>query len=206
MQTDWDKYYETPFWASRFTRAYTTGRLVRLMRLHGPARPSILEYGGGNSCFFRALRDALSPAAYTVMDSNAKAVRMFADATRDDPAVRAVQGSVLDAPDSTMRADIVFSAGLIEHFDPAGTRRAVETHFAAARPGGLVILTFPTPTQLYRAIRRGAERLGRWAFPDERPLSASEVADALPPGASVLATGILWPLLLTQGIIAARNP
>ena len=206
VQTDWDQYYGEPFWASRFTRSYTARRLVGLMRKHcGVSNPEILEYGGGNSCFYPAIRRALDPALFTVVDNNAKGVDLFAETARRHGGGRAILGDVLQPCPEDRKADIVFSTGLIEHFSEEDTRRAVLTHFESVRPGGLVILTFPTPTWLYRLIRSQAERLGRWAFPDERPLAIPEVVQAVPDGAAILETGVLWPLLLTQGFVAAKT-
>jgi len=52
---------------------------------------------------------------------------------------------------------------------------AVQAHLDAAKLGGYILITFPTPTLLYRIIRKAAEILGVWKFHDERPLKAAEV-------------------------------
>ena len=75
--------------------------------------------------------------------------------------------------------DIVFSVGLIEHFDPAGTARVVAAHFDYLRPGGTAIITFPTPTWLYRVVRGLAEMTNNWIFHDERPLRLPEFERAV---------------------------
>ena len=102
-------------------------------------------------------------------------------------------------------ADVVFSVGLVEHFHQAETRAAVLAHFDAVRAGGIVILTFPTPTLLYRASRKAIEAAGQWKFPDERPLQASEVLAAVRERGEILFEKILWPLVLTQYLVAARK-
>jgi predicted SAM-dependent methyltransferase len=43
-------------------------------------------------------------------------------------------------------ADICFSVGLIEHFTEEDLPRVVSAHFDVVRPGGLVVISFPTPT------------------------------------------------------------
>jgi SAM-dependent methyltransferase len=103
------------------------------------------------------------------------------------------------------RADIVFSVGLIEHFDAPRTRQAVLAHFDVLRPGGVAIITFPTPTLLYRIARSLAEALGLWQFPDERPLQPPEVLAAARERGEVLFVKTLWPLILTQTLIVVRN-
>jgi cyclopropane fatty-acyl-phospholipid synthase-like methyltransferase len=102
-------------------------------------------------------------------------------------------------------ADIAFSVGLIEHFSPSDTKRAIQTHFDSVRSGGLVIVTFPTPTLLYRTTRRTIELLGQWKFHDERPLSFTEVLPTMERYGTILHTEINWPIFLTQGIVVARK-
>jgi cyclopropane fatty-acyl-phospholipid synthase-like methyltransferase len=104
-----------------------------------------------------------------------------------------------------LEADVVFSVGLIEHFEPAGTRRAVEAHFELLKPGGLALLSFPTPTWLYRAARRLTELAGLWRFPDERPLARAEVLAAVSGLGQVVFQKTMWPLVFTQHLIAVRK-
>ncbi len=96
------------------------------------------------------------------------------------------------------KSDIVFSVGLIEHFDAPRTRQAALSHFDVLRPGGTAIITFPTPTLLYRITRGLAEMFGMWQFPDERPLKKAEVLASVSERGEVLMTKILWPLILTR--------
>jgi cyclopropane fatty-acyl-phospholipid synthase-like methyltransferase len=100
--------------------------------------------------------------------------------------------------DLPLAADLVFSVGLIEHFDEEGTRRAVDAHFALLKPGGIAVISFPTPTPLYRLARAAAELAGAWIFHDERPLRLAEVAAAAGPHAEMLSHRILWPIVFTQ--------
>ena len=72
-------------------------------------------------------------------------------------------------------------------------------------PGGLVVITYPTPTWLYRIIRWAAERAGVWEFPDERPLSSAEVTTEVARHGRILDVRLNWPVVLTQGIVAARR-
>jgi predicted SAM-dependent methyltransferase len=112
--------------------------------------------------------------------------------------------SILDGP-LNVSADVVFSVGLVEHFQPRETRAAVLAHFDYVRPGGTVIITFPTPTHLYRITRGFIGALGMWRFPDERPLEPQEVMDAVRVHGEVIWEKMLWPLMLTQYMIVARK-
>ena len=84
-------------------------------------------------------------------------------------------------------------------------RQAILSHFRLLRPGGTAIITFPTPTLLYRVARRSIEALGKWKFHDERPLMPEEVLAAISERAGVLARKTMWPLILTQHVVVARK-
>jgi SAM-dependent methyltransferase len=101
--------------------------------------------------------------------------------------------------------DVVFSVGLIEHFDRPRTQRAVRAHFDFLKPGGIAVISFPTPTPLYRLARRVAEQAGAWMFDDERPLGLDEVAAAASPCGKLLLRRILWPIVFTQLLTVWRK-
>jgi SAM-dependent methyltransferase len=101
--------------------------------------------------------------------------------------------------------DVAFSVGLIEHFTPEETASAVRAHFEILKPGGIALVSFPTPTWLYRLARRAAELTGKWMFPDERPLRLDEVAAAASPHGRLLFRKILWPIVFTQCLTVWRK-
>jgi glycosyltransferase involved in cell wall biosynthesis len=205
-ETDWDTYYRSVPPTAKLTRKYTTAVLLdAVKRFVTPAGESvsIVEIGGANSCFLDRILGAVDCAAYHVVDTNRYGLSLLQSRVGASSVVRLHEQNVLALKLET-RADLVFSVGLIEHFDPADTREAVRAHFRAVRPGGIVILTFPTPTLLYRATRSLIEAVGMWKFPDERPLRAEEVLASVSECGEVLFQKTLWPLMLTQGLIVAR--
>jgi predicted SAM-dependent methyltransferase len=103
------------------------------------------------------------------------------------------------------RADVVYSVGLIEHFDAANTRVAIRSHFRLLKPGGIAVISFPTPTLLYRVARTLCEVLRVWKFHDERPLTRDEVVRTLDEEGEILEEKTLWPLILTQQMIVIRK-
>jgi SAM-dependent methyltransferase len=203
--TDWDAYYARPFVASSVTRRITTSRLLGHMRrwLDIP-HPVITELGGANSCFVDSLYAALRPAAYIAVDNNKPGLALLARRIGALPGLQAIEDDVL-RPQHDGQADLVFSVGLIEHFDPAGTAQAIATHYRYARPGGLVLISFPTPTWLYRGTRRVAELARQWRFHDERPLGFAEVRAAMAEHGELLAQDLIWPIMLTQGLLVGRK-
>lgn len=207
-RTDWDRYYHKPFAATRVTRRITGNRLAEHLARHRPYTGGglvVAELGGANSCFFSRVQALLHPREYHVVDLN----RLGLDRMRERLGPRADvlyhRADVLDLHLDPL-ADVVFSVGLVEHFSPEDTRRAVDAHFRILRPGGTCVIAFPTPTLLYRATRGVAELFGAWEFPDERPLRRGEVALAMEPHAEVVDGSIVWPIFLTQMFLVARAP
>lgn len=203
-KTDWDGYYRRPFKATTVTRRITTARLLRQLALRLPGESDVVEWGGANSCFIDAIYRALRPARYTVADSNRLGLGLLEARRENYPGLATLEDDVLQ-PRQPLQADIVFSVGLIEHFDAAGTARAIRAHFDSAREGGLVVISFPTPTWLYRATRWLAERLGLWIFHDERPLRFEEVEREMARHGDFVARDLIWPIFLTQGMLAFRK-
>ncbi|MGH9627188.1 MAG: SAM-dependent methyltransferase, partial [Bryobacteraceae bacterium] len=165
----------------------------------------IIEFGGANSCFARAITESVPTGSYYAADLNRFGLEMLAQRNDLPESVRGVHADVLKPEADLPAADVVMSVGLIEHFTPGGTRTAIENHFRYCKPGGLVILSYPTPTLLYRAARRLAELFRAWRFPDERPLSVREVQDTAACYGALLEDRILWPLVFTQRMMAFRK-
>lgn len=206
-RTDWDRYYTKPFAATKVTRKITEGVLVRLIRrfTQGAGRGvELVELGGANSCFFDRIIHEFAPRAYHVVDFNQLGLGKMRARLGERPEVHYYRQDVLDLT-LDRQADLVFSIGLIEHFDPDATARAVAAHFRLLKPGGACVISFPTPTWLYRVTRALAEATGKWEFPDERPLRLPEVAAAIVPHGSLLHHEIVWRILLTQMFIVARK-
>jgi SAM-dependent methyltransferase len=204
-QTDWDSYYARPYRTASLTRKYTASILVELMRRNDGAHASILEFGGANSCFIDQILEEVAPARYDVIDSNQLGLDLLQSRYSRDDRVSASLGDVLAAATPERLYDIVFSVGLIEHFDSAGTAKAVATHFSHLRPGGTAIITFPTPTWLYRSVRGLAEIANDWIFHDERPLRLPEFERAVAGLGEIKSARILWPLILTQYCVEVRK-
>jgi len=207
-QTDWDAYYARPALTARVTRQFTQRTLISLMARHCHAHPdlAICELGGANSVFAEPILRALPVRSYHIIDTNARGLALLSKRVARDPRLSWERGDVLlPDPIHFERYDLVFSVGLIEHFSAADTQRSIDTHFAFARVGGVVLLTFPTPTWLYRVVRRGLEITGNWTFPDERPLGFAEVAGAVSRRGRMVCRLINWPVVLTQGIVVAQR-
>lgn len=207
--TDWTRYYEKPFITAHVTRRITARRIAKMLLAAGgfPERHgSIIELGGGNSAFCDTLTRRLHVCHYTVVDSNPRGTELFR-AKHPGPETEALRADILTLdPVSFEPADLVFSVGLVEHFSEERTKIAIRRHFELAKPGGLVLITFPVPTFTYRIIRRAAEALGLWRFPDERPIQLEDAVRLCAEHGEVIAKRLNRAILLTQGIVLAQVP
>ena len=203
--TDWDAYYIKPASAAAFTRRISAARILRTLgtRLHCD-EVRICELGGANSCFIDDFLRRPGVASYDVLDSNSFGIGLLNTRLRGDQRVKGTVGDALTVDPGTGRYDIVYSVGLIEHFDEARTARCIESHFHLCRPGGTVLITFPTPTIPYRLIRGAAEIANMWKFPDERPLQFYEVEAVCRRYGEVQHKSINWAIGLTQGYVLTR--
>ena len=206
--TNWDEYYTSVPATAKLTRRYTTSVLLDILRRHAAANNgeplSIVEIGGANSCFMQEILRAVPCRSYDIIDTNEYGLSLLEKHVNGGQPVRLHCESVLDLRWRT-QADVVFSVGLVEHFDPARTREAILAHFSILRPGGTAIITFPTPTLLYRVTRGLIEAIGMWKFHDERPLKPDEVALSVMERGDILQQKLMWPLILTQHVLVARK-
>jgi SAM-dependent methyltransferase len=206
--TDWNQYYRNVPPTAVLTRKYTTAVLVSMMRRYGvpleTSGLSIVEMGGADSCFIDPIMAGIGTRLYDVIDTNEFGLSLLAERCGAARPVGLFHQSVLDLSYDG-QADLVFSVGLVEHFTPADTRTAILAHFDVLRPGGILIIAFPTPTLLYRVARRLIEMCGMWKFPDERPLLPGEVLASIGERGDVLCRKTLWPQILTQHLVVARK-
>ena len=207
-RTNWEESYRHPFPASRWSRGIMSTTLRDFVSLHAPARKplTVLELGGGNSCFLDGLMQRFTMKPYVVLDNSGEGMRLARE--RFEPAygdrVDYIEDDVFTA-NPERRFDLVFSVGLIEHFDDQAMRKLIGLHRRWVVPDGLVLIAVPTPTIFYRIVRTTAEILGLWKFPDERPVPRERLTALMrDEGLEIIAERTLWSQILTQAIVAAR--
>jgi hypothetical protein len=205
-KTDWDNYYSHPYKIASYTRKVTSKKLIRL--LHQFITPDatdirIAELGGANSCFFEAINCEFSPVKYLIVDNNLKGLEKTVERLSSSGNLEIKNEDVLKTTEISEKFDVVLSVGLIEHFSPEETRKCISAHFNYLKKRGICIITFPTPTWLYKITRKCSELLGLWIFYDERPLKTDEVANEISKHGIIRHQSITWPIFLTQGIIVA---
>ena len=203
-KTDWNTYYLSRKSKRNPFRMITEKLLLRHIRKYLAGKiDTIIEIGGGDSCFYKGISSCFPESIYTIIDSSATGIQSFLR-QKEFGKRKAIQADVLISP-QTAQADLVFSVGLIEHFSQQDTKRCIDSHFALTRPGGLVVISYPTPTWLYRVSRKVLESMQCWPFHDERPLKKEEVLSASEPHGLLLAQQINWYIFLTQEILIFKK-
>ena len=210
-RTDWERYYRNPYPTAKWSRRIMANALADAIRRHAPRREalSILEIGGGNSCFLAGLMEQFHFGEYLILDNSTEGMRRarerFAPVYGDR--VRYREADVFEpAADLAGRYDVVLSVGLIEHFTDEEIVRLVRLHADFARPDGLVVIAVPTPTIFYRIVRTGAELLGIWQFPDERPIRRRRLVELMSgAGLRITSQHTFWSQLLTQSLVTGRR-
>jgi len=205
-KTDWDLYYNKTFKITSYTRQTTENLLLKLLNLFCDKidTKNIVEMGGANSCFYEAIKTKIKPKHFHVIDNNQIGLDKFKEKVSNDKNVSFQNSDILDFKIENLY-DIVFSIGLIEHFEKENTAKAIKTHFDILKKDGIAIISFPTPTLLYRFTRKICEIIGIWFFHDERPLKFDEVLNEAQKYGSILYTKINWKVILTQGFIVVKK-
>lgn len=182
IKTDWNNYYKERkknnskiiLAITRNTRKITDNIIINMLKKTKLNINSIIELGGADSCFYETLRKEFNNCDYTVIDNSKVGIDIFNEKYKDDK-TKAIYQDILLENIIDLKSDLVFSAGLIEHFNIDDTSKMIQKHFHFCNDNGLVLITFPTHTILYRILRKISEIIGIWKFPDERPLKKQEV-------------------------------
>ena len=205
-KTNWDSYYNKPYKFAGFTKRIITRVLLKYIQQYTPAKTgmTMMELGGGNSCFYELFDETFQPKAYYIVDNNQVGLDEFSRRIGKRENTHLINQDVLD-PDLKVECDLVFSVGLIEHFSVENTREAILAHFDVLKSGGILILGFPTPTFLYKITRKISELLGLWIFHDERPLKIAEVLDTVNRHGELLEKKIIWSIFLTQAMLVIKK-
>lgn len=201
-KTNWDLYYK-----KNPPKIILRGRKIHedmLVDILGEKRfNSALEFGGANSKIAERFSNEYRIPQFLIVDNNKYGLEL----TKKNAKVKNLHtkwANILSL-NITKQFDLVYSIGLIEHFNVKDTKKAILKHIEATKKGGYILLSFPTPTLQYRVVRFGLELLGLWGFPDERPLDIDEVLKVLKKFSEIEDVRINRKLLATQAVVLARK-
>ncbi|MDR1873232.1 MAG: class I SAM-dependent methyltransferase [Deltaproteobacteria bacterium] len=203
-QTDWDLYYSTRKKHLTLPRRVTLSNILSYMKKYVGVIESAVELGGGDSCFMKYILDKNQNLKYYIVDNNKVAINKISSEYSNNNNIVPVYADILSTQLS-FNADFVLSVGLIEHFNIENTAKCIKYHFDSVKKGGKILITFPTPTLLYKIIRYSAEILNIWMFPDERPLLKDEVFNEIYKYGNILDYKTTYLIGLTQIIVIAQK-
>lgn len=196
--TDWSKYYENR--ESSFIRNINAkirdNIFKKMLNKSSYSITSMLELGGGDSCFYIFFSNINKNLEYNVIDSNEYGVELF-NKKHEKEGVKAFCHNIFEY-NNDKQYDLVLSSGLIEHFSESGTADMIKKHFDFCKQDGYVLMTFPTPTFLYTSVRKTLELMGKWIYHDERPLKLEEVYKECGKYGKIIDYKLMWLLGTTQ--------
>lgn len=208
--TDWTAYYSKPKSIfSVITQRFTLQKLIYFMEKYVHTSADIMELGGGNSCFAKALvKQCKVPVkSYSIADSCEVAVSRFKEMKLAGNAYQADLRMENVMQQEMNRYDVVYSVGLIEHYRGKDIAQIIKTHFSLCKEKGIVLISVPTPSVSYRMTRKIMEKCGWWEFPDEKPLKFRELEDYIKKvGKGIIIEKMInYRLPLTQLIVVAMK-
>lgn len=132
---------------------------------------NILECGSGTGRV--SLKLAANKAKVTLLDTSTSAInssrRLFRDHRCDG---KFIEGSIFDLPFGNDAFDVVWNAGVLEHFLDKEQLIALREMTRVCRKGGLIVTMNPYKYAVfYRIWKWYAERKNIWAAGYERPIS-----------------------------------
>lgn len=174
----WSHYWES---VAKFDDWDSLSELIYLtlhQELHQQLDQEILEAGCGTGRI--SYRLALAGGRVTCLDITEEALAL-ARVTFGETPGRFIRGSILNLP-KEHSYDLVWNAGVLEHFSPEDQSQAIAEFIDVLSPRGVVVLLTPySRSPLYRLGKFVLEKLGRWPYGVEIPKAS--LADRVPPNA-----------------------
>lgn len=205
-ETNWASYYKSRGCISSVTSAIAFWSFKRSIATYATEIKSIAELGGANSIFYDRFKSNFPEVKLYLIDKCPHISTFREKVLRDINSFDINTDILLDEfRQLNDSVDCVVSFGLIEHFNEKDTETMIAKHFTLVKPGGIVYLSFPTPTLLYRITRKLLTFIGKWPFHDERPLTFDEVLKTAEQYGRVVNRGMSYRLGLTQGVIIVRK-
>lgn len=205
-KTNWNEYYKKSSFVASFTRKITQNYIINYLKKFFSSNESFLiqEMGGANSCFLKGIINKFPKCKYSILDNSEEGIRV---SKKNFFGYKNVFVNSIDLlkENKIMESDVVISAGLIEHFNVENTALMIQKHFEYVKSEGLVIITYPTPTLIYRISRKFMEIFSIWQFHDERPLRMKEVADNVSKYGYIIDHKINRYIPLSQGLICCKK-
>lgn len=144
--------------------------LIALERIAGPlAGKTVLECGAGSGRI--SVEMARRGAKVTTLDKSPASLQLIRTlAKKKGVSMAVVEGDVFTLPFADDAFDLVWSAGLLEHFSAEDQRKILVEMRRVCRHDGLVIGVVPYIEALYLFAKWWAEKTGSWPYGKETPM------------------------------------
>jgi glycosyltransferase involved in cell wall biosynthesis/SAM-dependent methyltransferase len=149
--------------------------LARALETRNSVPARVLEVGAGRATASRLLAERYQ-GVFCALDivPEAVAVARRAMGNGRQPPLHLIVADVHRAPFPAESFDLVFSQGLIEHFeDPS---QMLAAHVALVKPGGWLVISVPQKYNLFTLYKRWRMRRGQWPPGWETEYSAGQLA------------------------------
>lgn len=168
--------------------------IFSLMSRYIPVNSSVLEVGAGGSHTLGAIAGRLKCSAYGLEPDADGITKTNQLAKPEGTNVEMVGGDGFVLPFRDEIFDVVYSLGLIEHFDPEQSNALILEHKRVCKTGGLVIIAVPNFLNLPHTLRKFVLG-GKYEYYPERSYTIKELKKALSTmGMRVIAEDGLLPL------------
>jgi len=175
--TDWREYYsKKPLKIVSKKRENNINYILNILEENNFNGRNFLEYGGGNSSVAEAISKKYKVDKFTIVDNNQYGIDLLDN--RDIKNLNKQCLSIFDFKDKEIY-DLIYSVGLIEHFQGKDFENCVLEHFKYAKKGGYILYTFPVPVFRYKVIRTIYEIFNKWQYTDEIPLNSKTVENVV---------------------------
>ena len=148
--------------------------IVRLISRYVPRKAKVLEVGAGGSHTLGALAARLECETYGVEPDLGGIKKTIELAKAESGKVRMILGDGFNLPFDEGAFDVVYSLGLVEHFEPKQTQALIEDHLRVCKPAGIVIVAVPNLLNLPHTLRK-AYLGSRYEYAPERSFSPREI-------------------------------
>jgi SAM-dependent methyltransferase len=128
--------------------------IYELMARYVPERSRVLEVGAGGSHTLAAIAGRLKCESYGVEPDENGIAKTNELADLESGNVKMVRGDGFRLPFADGVFDVVYSLGLIEHFDQEGAVNLVSEHFRVCSKKGIVIVAVPNLYDLSHTARK----------------------------------------------------
>ena len=175
-ESSWSHYWEE----HSFSKAWSAMSELVLDVLKNEAKPfegrRILEAGAGSGRI--SLRLAILGARVAAIDTAPQAIKHIREIFQNEGVGADIsEGSIYEIPFPDGVFDVVWNAGVLEHFTPEEQTLALREMSRVCRPGGLVLTLNPYRfSLLYRLGKWLSERLGMWPYGYEQPVGSIAAA------------------------------